>query len=156
MKKLLYLQIVIIHMAVFSILTPNIFADEDVNNITTSGIALIAHGIGDFTCGNGTQSENMEIFVLLSETTIMGLDSSPSGLGLKSQDSNENIAIKLNFGEINADKFYVEGNLHVDSICELDSSIIFTADGSCGNNQQITVKGSDGSFGTFQSEVICR
>ena len=144
----------VLQFALISILTPDVFA-QDNSSSNTSGIALIAQGIGSFSCGDGPQLENVEIFVLLSESTIKGSGFSPSGLGLKSQNSNENIAIKLNSGILESNNFVVGGELFVDSLCELDSSTEFIAEGSCGANQRVTVAGTDGSYGTFQSEVTC-
>lgn len=156
MKKLLWMQIAIINMAILWIFTPNVLADDFTMTITKdSGIALIAQGKGEFTCGNGNQIGNLEIFVLLSETTRMGLGTSPSGLGLKSVETNENLAVMLNRGDVDSNNFGVEGILQVDDLCDLDSSTIFTANGACGSDKIITVKGSDGSFGTFQSNVVC-
>ena len=157
MEKSVLRKITIISIAVFGISTPNIFAEDFTNeNLTNNdGVALIAQGIGEFTCSNEKQLKNMNIFVLLSEPTRRGLESGPSGLGLKSTENNENIAIKLNRGEVNSDNFHVEGISQVDDFCNTEYSVIFTADGSCGNGKIITVQGSDGSFGTFESNVFC-
>ena len=155
MKKLLWFQFAITSLAIFWIFTPTVQAQEVPNLPEDSGIAMIAKGIGTLDCSNGIHLENMEIFVLLSETTTNGLGTSPSGMGLKSQETNQNIAIKLSSGNVSSETFFVEGVLQVDDLCELDSTTIFTANGSCGNDKIITVKGSDGSLGIFQSTVTC-
>ena len=146
----------VINLAIFSIFTPGIFADDSSRELRqNSGVALIAQGIGEFTCSNGNQLNGVNIFVLLSETTRMGLSGSPSGMGLKSIENNQNIVVKLNNGEVDSNSFHVNGILIVDEMCNVDSSVIFTANGVCGIDSNITVRGTDGSSGNFQGNVIC-
>ena len=148
MKKSHLLKIAIINIAIFWAFTPNAFAGSD-------GIALIAQGKGDFTCGNGKNISDVKLFVLLSEKTRPGLGTGPSGMGLKSMEDNQSIAIKLTSGQIEGNDFRVVGILQVDNFCETEYSLSFAATGSCGNDQTITVKGTDDSSGTFQANVSC-
>lgn len=149
MQKISLLKIAAINIAIFWAITPSAFAGED-------GIALIAQGKGDFSCGNENQISDVNLFVLLSEKTRLGLGTGPSGMGLKSADDNQSIAIKLTSGEMNSNDFSVVGILQVDNLCGTDFSVSYAATGSCGDDQTITIKGSDGSFGTFQANVSCR
>ncbi len=157
MKKTALRKIIIINIAIFGISTSNIFVEDIAGeNLTNDdGVALIAKGTGEFICGNDKQLKNVDIFVLFSEATRLGLGMSPSGLGLKSTENNENIAVKLNDGTVDFDNFHVEGILLLDDFCEIESSVTFTANGSCGTDKIITVKSSDGGFGTFESNVSC-
>ena len=148
MNKTLFVKIAVINAAIFLAFTPNAFAG-------TQGVALIAQGTGDFTCGNGKQISDVSLFVLLSEKTRQGLGTGPSGMGLKSMDDNQSIAIKLTSGEINNDNFHVVGILQVDNFCETGYSVSFAASGSCGDNKEITVKGTDDSSGAFFANVFC-
>ncbi len=148
MQKIHLLKIAIINIAIFWAFTPNAFAGSD-------GISLIAQGKGDFTCGNGKQFSNVNIFVLLSEKTRLGLGTGPSGMGIKSMESNQSIAIKLTSGQIEDNEFRVVGILQVDNFCETEYSVSFAATGSCGDDQTITVKGTDDSSGKFQANVSC-
>ncbi len=148
MEKTHLLKIAIINIAILWAFMPNAFAGTD-------GIALIAQGKGDFTCGNGKQISDVNIFVLLSEKTRQGLGTGPSGMGLKSMEDNQSIAIKLTSGQINDDDFQVVGILQVDNFCETEYSVSFAATGSCGDDQTIIVKGTDDSSGTFQANVSC-
>ena len=155
MKKMQLVYGVIVNLAIFSILTPGVFADDSRDLNQNSGVAMIALGMGEFTCSNGNQLDNVGIFVLLSETTRKGLSASPSGMGLKSVENNQNIVVKLNKGQVESNNFHVEGILIVDEICDVGSSVVFTANGACGVDSNIVVRGSDGSSGNFQSSVIC-
>ena len=154
MQKILLIKIAIINIAIFWVFTPNVYAGN-LAVTEDNGIALIAQGNGEFTCGNGKQLTNVNLFVLLSEKTRQGLGTGPSGMGLKSAENNQSIAIKLNSGYIDSNNFHVEGILQVDNFCESEYSVSFTANGICGVDQTITIKGTDESLGTFQSNVSC-
>jgi len=157
MKKTVLRKIIIINIVVFGISVSNVFADDTASeNLTNDdGIALIVEGKGEFTCGNDKQLKNVNIFVLLSETTRLGLGMGPSGLGLMSTENNENVAVKINDGTVDSDNFHVQGILQIDDLCEMESSVTFTANGTCGTVKIVTVKSSDGGFGTFESNVLC-
>ena len=154
MKKILILQVFVISVSLVWASSPSVFAQESAENqLDVTGIALIGNGVGEFTCGNGKQFDNVKIFVLLSEATRAGLGSGPSGMGLKSGD--QNLAVKLNTGTVDSENFHVEGILLVDDLCQTDSPVNFSADGICGEEKNITVKVNNGSFGNFQSTVSC-
>jgi len=153
MQKILLIKIAIINIAIFLVFTPNVYADVAATD--DNGIALIAQGNGEFTCGNGKQLTNVDLFVLLSEKTRQGLGTGPSGMGLRSAENTQSIAIKLYSGDVDSNNFHVEGILQVDNFCETEYSVSFTANGICGVDQTITVKGTDSSIGTFQSNVSC-
>ena len=157
MKKGVLKIIIIINIVVLGITTSNVFAGDITNEnlVNDDGIALIAEGKGEFSCNNDKQLKNVNIFVLLSETTRLGLDIGPSGLGLKSTENNENIAVKINNGTVSSDGFQMQGTLQVDDFCEMESSVTFSVNGTCGINKIITVKSSDGGFGMFESNVSC-
>lgn len=116
-----------------------------------SGITMIGHASGDFTCNDGKNFRIVDMFIWLSEKTVEGSYGS-SGLGLKTLEGSR-IGISLDEGTV-GDEFEVQGKVFVDEMCG-EELITITSSGNCGSVSQITIKTSTGSSGNFVGAVDC-
>ena len=132
-----------------------VFADDDNRLEKGKGIAVIAEGNGEFTCGDATNFQNVGVFILFSEDSSREFKIGPSGLGLKYLDGAKNMGAALISGNVNSDSFGLKGIVFNDEICFEPETTVVTVSGSCGLGVTIRMKTSAGGTGTFLGDVAC-
>jgi hypothetical protein len=126
------------------------YADNE-DNSHNSNIILVGKGTGTYTCQNGVNYNNLNLFVWVTKD----LTSNISGLGL-SQNKTILLAASLqSYTEKPDNAFEISGFIHIDELCggELAPTTIII-NGNC-QTEPIKLETSNGSNGKFVGNIIC-